>query len=84
VRKGRAGRRPLTWLLLNTSGRLALAAALGAAVSTAAWTAGVDLVLAALSALYVCPVALGPMARPSRGLLSSGAKVASNASSNHH
>jgi len=39
---------------------------LGAAVSTAAWTAGVVLVLAALSAHYVWPVALGPMARPSR------------------
>jgi len=40
--------------------------ALGAAVSTAAWTAGSILALAALSALYVWPVALGPMARPSR------------------
>jgi len=40
--------------------------ALGAAVSTAAWTGGVVLVLAALSAHYVWPVALGPMARPSR------------------
>ncbi len=39
---------------------------LGAAVSTTAWTAGVVLVLAALSAHYVWPVALGPMARPSR------------------
>ncbi len=38
----------------------------GVAVSTAAWTAGVVLVLAALSAHYVWPVALGPMARPSR------------------
>jgi len=40
--------------------------ALGAAVSATAWTAGVVLVLAALSAHYVWPVALGPMARPSR------------------
>lgn len=40
--------------------------ALGAAVSTAAWAAGLVLVLAALSAHYVWPVALGPMARPSR------------------
>ncbi len=40
--------------------------ALGAVVSTAAWTDGVVLVLAALSAHYVWPVALGPMARPSR------------------
>ncbi len=40
--------------------------ALGAAVSAAAWAAGVILVLAALSALYVWPVALGPMARPGR------------------
>ena len=39
---------------------------LGAAVSTVAWAAGVVLVLAALSAHYVWPVALGPMARPSR------------------
>ncbi len=39
---------------------------LGEAVSTVAWTAGVVLVLAALSAHYVWPVALGPMARPSR------------------
>jgi hypothetical protein len=39
---------------------------LGAAVSTVAWVAGVVLVLAALSAHYVWPVALGPMARPSR------------------
>ena len=40
--------------------------AFGAAVSTVVWTAGVVLVLAALSAHYVWPVALGPMARPSR------------------
>ena len=39
---------------------------LGAAVSTVAWAAGVVLVLAALSAHYVWPMALGPMARPSR------------------
>ncbi len=39
---------------------------LGAALSTVAWAAGVVLVLAALSAHYVWPVALGPMARPSR------------------
>ena len=39
---------------------------LGAAVSTLAWVAGVVLALAALSAHYVWPVALGPMARPSR------------------
>ncbi len=38
---------------------------LGVAVSTVAWTAGVVLVLAALSAHFVWPVALGPMARPS-------------------
>ncbi len=42
---------------------------LGAAVSTVAWAAGVVLVLAALSAHYVWPVALGPMARPSRSAL---------------
>jgi len=40
--------------------------ALGAAVSTVAWIAGVVLVLAALSAHYVWPLALGPMAQPSR------------------
>jgi len=40
--------------------------ALGAAVSRAAWTGGVVLVLAALSAHYVWPLALGQMARPSR------------------
>lgn len=40
--------------------------ALGAVVSTAAWTAGAILVVAALVALYVRPVALGPMVRPSR------------------
>ena len=40
--------------------------ALGAAVSTAAWTVGVVLFLVALLAHYVRPVALGPMARPSR------------------
>jgi len=39
---------------------------LAAAVSTVAWAAGVVLVLAALSAHYVWPVALGPMALPSR------------------
>lgn len=39
---------------------------LGVAVSAVAWAAGVVLVLAALSAHYVWPVALGPMARPSR------------------
>jgi len=38
---------------------------LGAVVSTIAWTAGVVLVLAALSAHFVWPVALGPMVRPS-------------------
>ena len=40
--------------------------AFGAAVSAAAWTTGVVLALAALSAHFVWPVALGPMARPSR------------------
>ncbi len=40
--------------------------ALGAAVSTVAWAAGVVLVPAALSAHYAWPVALGPMARSSR------------------
>jgi len=44
---------------------------LGAAVSAIAWAAGVVPVLAALSALYVWPVALGPMARPSRFALAS-------------
>ncbi len=44
---------------------------LGAAVSTVAWTAGVVLVLAALSAHYAWPVALGPMARPNRFALAS-------------
>ena len=39
---------------------------LGSAVSAAAWAVGLVLVLAALSAHYVWPVALGPMARPSR------------------
>ena len=37
---------------------------LGAAVSTVAWVAGVMLALAALSAHYVRPVSLGPLARP--------------------
>lgn len=40
--------------------------ALGPAIATAAWTIGVVLVLVALSAHYVWPVSLGPMARPSR------------------
>jgi hypothetical protein len=39
---------------------------LGAVVSMVAWVAGVVLVLAALSAHYMWPVALGPMARPTR------------------
>lgn len=39
---------------------------LGAVVSTVAWTAGVALVLAAVSAHYVWPVALGPLAPPRR------------------
>ena len=39
---------------------------LGAVVSIVAWAAGVVLVLAALVAHYMWPVALGPMARPSR------------------
>lgn len=38
---------------------------LGTAVSTFAWVAGLVLVLAALSALYVWPVSLGPLVRPS-------------------
>ncbi len=38
---------------------------LGPAVSTVAWTAGLVLVVAALSAHYVWPVSLCPMARPS-------------------
>ena len=37
---------------------------LGAAVSAGAWMVGVVLVLAALFAHYVRPVALGPLARP--------------------
>ncbi|WP_051571457.1 hypothetical protein [Cryptosporangium arvum] len=41
----------------------------GTVAHVAAWVAGAALVLAALLALYVWPVALGPMARPSRRAL---------------
>lgn len=39
--------------------------ALGSAISTTAWIAGLGLVGAALFAHYVRPVALGPLTRPS-------------------